>query len=124
MVRSVKIKTHKKLKRPLKITDKNDDFFPDQCEVAEMIKDLVIGVGYNYSDIAKCTCLSPSEIQRIAAGKRAPSFRVYHTLLHFYCKTFYGKDKISHAANFLKLKKYHPLAWLEEIFYSDDKTRS
>jgi transcriptional regulator with XRE-family HTH domain len=82
----------------------------------EIIEDLRIGADYSYSDIARLARLSISEIQKLATGKRhEPTFRVYHALLLLYCKTFYGANKLNHAAAFLRVKKHHPLAWLEEF---------
>jgi len=85
----------------------------------DMIEDLKLGAGYNYTDIARFTALSPSEIQKLATGRRqAPKCPVYCALFYLYCKTFYGKGRISYAANFLNIKKHHTLDWLEEFLDS------
>ncbi len=85
-----------------------------------MIEDLKNGAGYSYLEISKNTQISISEIRKLVAGRRQPRFHVYQAILAFYCKTFYGRNKLSHAANFLKVKKNYAVPWLEEFIFVGD----
>ncbi|MBM3887015.1 hypothetical protein FJ364_03715 [Candidatus Dependentiae bacterium] len=90
----------------------------DQFEWVKMIEYLKIGAGYSYFDIAKMTSLSYSEILKLVSGRRhQPRYHVYQAILIFYCKTFYGKERLPYAEKFLSIKKDHPLAWLEDFIY-------
>ena len=83
-----------------------------------MIEDLKEGAGYSYAQIAQNTELSFSEIKKLITGRRhQPRFHVYQAILAFYCKTFYGREKLPHAERFLRVKKNHPLEWLEEYIF-------
>ncbi|MCD6048033.1 MAG: hypothetical protein K0S08_1680 [Gammaproteobacteria bacterium] len=85
-------------------------------EWAEMIEDLVNGAGYSYSEIARKANLSPSEIQKLAKGRRRePRFKVYRALLSLYWHTFYSSHRQRHCENYIRIKKHACLNWLNQI---------
>lgn len=72
----------------------------------EMIQDMVDGLDYSYSRIAKRIGVSSSTIQKLATHpNRKPRPHVFHSLASLYHKLFFSELRSPQAEHYLKLKQ-------------------